>query len=161
MWIAPAPRKKIGARTNRRQLECTPPQFGFIQCIRGRRNETMWASSVCDSSGRAGVPGAGTRRPGDHSHRGKSGTRSRDVRTGKYLEKQIIWIEGGRIKAIGSEAELHGQLPANARIIDLSHSTLLPGLIDCHTHLTDSPFLMGPPVQTRDRLQELVRLLQN
>jgi imidazolonepropionase-like amidohydrolase len=67
-----------------------------------------------------------------------------DVRTGKYLEKQIIWIEDGRIKAVGSEAELSGQLPANANIIDLSHSTLLPGLIDCHTHLTHSPFLMGP-----------------
>ncbi len=67
-----------------------------------------------------------------------------DVRTGKYLEKQIIWIEGSRIKAIGSEAELSGQLAANAKIIDLSHSTVLPGLIDCHTHLTGSPFLMGP-----------------
>ena len=67
-----------------------------------------------------------------------------DVRTGKYLEKQVIWIENGRIKAIGSEAELSGKLPANAKIIDLSHSTVLPGLIDCHTHLTESPYLMGP-----------------
>ena len=67
-----------------------------------------------------------------------------DVRTGKYLEKQIIWIEDGRIKATGSEAELSGKLPANIRITDLSHSTVLPGLIDCHTHLTDSPYLMGP-----------------
>ena len=67
-----------------------------------------------------------------------------DVKTGKYLEKQIIWIEGDRIKQIGSESDLVGQLPANAKVIDLSHSTVLPGLIDCHVHLTMSPFLLGP-----------------
>lgn len=67
-----------------------------------------------------------------------------DVSSGKYLEKQIIWIEGDRIKKIGSESELASHLPANAKVIDLSHSTVLPGLIDCHTHLTSSPFMMGP-----------------
>lgn len=67
-----------------------------------------------------------------------------EVRSGKYLEKQIIWIEGDRIKKLGSESELASQLPSNAKVIDLSHSTVLPGLIDCHTHLTFSPFLMGP-----------------
>ncbi len=67
-----------------------------------------------------------------------------DVRTGKYLEKQMIWIEGDRIKRIGDESELAGQLPPNAKVIDLSHFTVLPGLIDSHTHLTMSPYLLGP-----------------
>lgn len=66
-----------------------------------------------------------------------------DVRSGRYLEKQIIWIEGERIKKIGAEGEIGPQLPAAVRTIDLSHSTVLPGLIDAHTHLTGSPFLMG------------------
>src|SRR6202046_4966595 len=58
-----------------------------------------------------------------------------DVRTGNYLTDQIIWIEGDRIKAIGKAAEISSQLPAGATVIDLSHATVLPGLIDCHTHL--------------------------
>jgi imidazolonepropionase-like amidohydrolase len=66
-----------------------------------------------------------------------------DVRTGKYLENQLIWIEGERIKQIGSGAELEGKLPAGAQIIDLSRQTVLPGLIDCHTHLTYSPYMFG------------------
>src|ERR1700731_3282710 len=67
-----------------------------------------------------------------------------DVRTGNYLKDQVIWIEGDRIKAIGNSADVEKQLPAGARRIDLSRATVLPGLIDCHTHLTGSPYLLGP-----------------
>ena len=67
-----------------------------------------------------------------------------DVRTGNYLADQIIWIEGDRIKAVGKAAELQKQLPAGTKVIDLSRATVLPGLIDCHTHLNGSPNLLGP-----------------
>jgi imidazolonepropionase-like amidohydrolase len=67
-----------------------------------------------------------------------------DVRTGTYLADQIIWIEGGRIKAIGKAAEISAQLPAGVRTIDLSNATILPGLIDCHVHLTMTPYSSGP-----------------
>ncbi len=67
-----------------------------------------------------------------------------DVHSGRYLENQMIWIEGGRIHQIGSAAEIERQLPKGTPVIDLSHSTVLPGLIDCHTHLTMSPYLLGP-----------------
>jgi imidazolonepropionase-like amidohydrolase len=66
-----------------------------------------------------------------------------DVRTGKYAENQIIWIEGDRIKAVGTEAELKSKIPSSATTVDLSGETVLPGLIDCHTHLTFSPQLLG------------------
>jgi imidazolonepropionase-like amidohydrolase len=66
-----------------------------------------------------------------------------DVRTGKYAENQIIWIEGGRIKAMGSASEMQAKLPKDTRVIDLSQETVLPGLIDCHTHLTMSPWTLG------------------
>lgn len=66
-----------------------------------------------------------------------------DVRTGNYLTDQIIWIEGDRIKAIGKAADIQKQLPADAKIIDLSGATVLPGLIDCHTHLTMGPNTLG------------------
>src|SRR3989475_4159906 len=45
-----------------------------------------------------------------------------------------ILIEGERIKAVGALAQIQAQAP-NARIIDLSQMTVLPGLIDAHTHL--------------------------
>jgi imidazolonepropionase-like amidohydrolase len=67
-----------------------------------------------------------------------------DVRTGNYLTDQMIWIEGDRIKAVGKTSEIRRQMPAGAKIIDLSQATVLPGLIDCHVHLTMSPYLAGP-----------------
>jgi len=67
-----------------------------------------------------------------------------DVRTGNYQQDQVIWIEGDRIKAIGNAAEIEKQLPAGVKTIDLSKATVLPGLIDCHVHLTGSPYLLGP-----------------
>jgi imidazolonepropionase-like amidohydrolase len=67
-----------------------------------------------------------------------------DVRTGNYLADQTIWIEGDRIKAIGKAADISSQVPPGAKTIDLSNSTVLPGLIDCHTHLTYAPYMAGP-----------------
>jgi imidazolonepropionase-like amidohydrolase len=58
-----------------------------------------------------------------------------DVRKGAYIEGAAIWIEGDRIKEVGTLAEVQSHAPKNAQLIDLSHATVLPGLIDCHTHL--------------------------
>ncbi|HXJ92742.1 MAG TPA: amidohydrolase family protein [Terriglobia bacterium] len=62
-----------------------------------------------------------------------------DVKSGRYLENQVILIEGDRIQKVGAAAEV--QIPSDAKVVDLSNRTVLPGLIDCHTHLTMSPFL--------------------
>ena len=67
-----------------------------------------------------------------------------DVRTGQYRAQQTILIENGRIVAVGGSAEMAAKLPAGVRTIDLGSRTVLPGLIDCHTHLTFAPNLIGP-----------------
>jgi len=58
-----------------------------------------------------------------------------DVRKGTYARNAAIWIEGERIKQVGSAVEVQGHAPKTAKIIDLGSSTILPGLIDCHTHI--------------------------
>lgn len=50
-----------------------------------------------------------------------------DVRTGKMVSPGQVWVKGGRIQV--------GTPPADAEVLDLGDRTLLPGLIDCHTHL--------------------------
>ena len=52
-----------------------------------------------------------------------------DVEQGRYLSDQAIRIEDGRVAAIGPYAA------GDARLIDWSAYTVLPGLIDLHTHL--------------------------
>ena len=44
-------------------------------------------------------------------------------------------IEGERIKQVGRAGEVMELAPKNVRVIDLGNATVLPGLIDCHTHL--------------------------
>jgi imidazolonepropionase-like amidohydrolase len=58
-----------------------------------------------------------------------------DVRTGKTLANQAIVIEDGKIVSVGTDSGA----AAGATIIDLSSKTVLPGLIDAHTHITFDP----------------------
>ncbi|MBS1852169.1 MAG: amidohydrolase family protein [Acidobacteria bacterium] len=56
-----------------------------------------------------------------------------DATSENVREGVVIVVEGERIKQVGSAAEI--KVPAGANVIDLSRATVLPGLIDCHTHL--------------------------
>ncbi|HZR17538.1 MAG TPA: amidohydrolase family protein [Verrucomicrobiae bacterium] len=55
-----------------------------------------------------------------------------DVLDGKIIDNAVVVIEGERVKAVGTGIAI----PAGAKTIDLGDSWLLPGLIDCHTHIT-------------------------
>jgi imidazolonepropionase-like amidohydrolase len=58
-----------------------------------------------------------------------------DVKTGKMLDNVTVTIKGDRIASVvAGEAA-----PKAAHVIELSNATLLPGLIDAHTHLTFDP----------------------
>ena len=56
-----------------------------------------------------------------------------DPDSGTVLTNQTILIRDNKIEAVGNNLTI----PSNAKIIDLSKMTVLPGLIDCHTHLAD------------------------
>jgi len=60
-----------------------------------------------------------------------------DVRKGVYLDNAALWIEGDRIKEVGRASEIQARAPKSAKLIDLGHATVLPGLIDCHTHIME------------------------
>lgn len=55
-----------------------------------------------------------------------------DSRTGKMLIDQIIIIKNGKIEEVGSNLKY----PSSDTVIDLSKSWVLPGLMDCHVHIT-------------------------
>ena len=56
-----------------------------------------------------------------------------DPRADSPLHNQVIVIHGDKVQSVGPSAAAH--IPAGAKVIDLSHATVLPGLTDCHTHI--------------------------
>jgi imidazolonepropionase-like amidohydrolase len=56
-----------------------------------------------------------------------------DSRNARMLTRQVILLQGDRIEEVGPEGQV--RIPASAVIIDLSRATVLPGLIDAHTHM--------------------------
>jgi imidazolonepropionase-like amidohydrolase len=63
--------------------------------------------------------------------------------TDKLAANQVILIQGDRIVKVGPAPRV--QEPADAEVIDLTHATVLPGLIDAHTHV----FGNGPDFDTQ------------
>lgn len=58
-----------------------------------------------------------------------------DTKTGTAINQAIILIAGEKITAVGAGLSV----PTGAEVIDLSNQTVLPGLVDCHTHITSQP----------------------
>jgi imidazolonepropionase-like amidohydrolase len=70
-----------------------------------------------------------------------------DPRTGNVLSPTAVLIEDGKIKEVGAPTRV--QAPPGAKIVDLGNATLLPGLIDSHTHLLVDPVLPAEAERAR------------
>jgi imidazolonepropionase-like amidohydrolase len=75
-----------------------------------------------------------------------------DPDSGTVLSGQIILIRDHKVEAVGNNVNI----PSNAKIIDLTKMTVLPGLIDCHTHLADGAHDSEPMGVFRKTAAELV-----
>jgi imidazolonepropionase-like amidohydrolase len=58
-------------------------------------------------------------------------SRMLDVKSGSIVHDAVVLIQEEKITAVGASLEI----PAGVEVLDLGNATLLPGLIDCHTHL--------------------------
>lgn len=76
----------------------------------------------------------GWSRPGERVVALRAG-RMLDVKSGKMVRDAVILVRGNRIEAVGTQVKV----PAGAKVIDLRNYTVLPGLIDSHTHVCLQP----------------------
>jgi len=72
------------------------------------------------------------------------------------LEKQLVVLSGDRITEVGPQA--HVKIPAGAQVIDLNQATVLPGLIDAHTHMFNN---RGPNGTTENYMLIAVQNVQS
>jgi imidazolonepropionase-like amidohydrolase len=72
-----------------------------------------------------------------------------DPRTGNVLSPAAVLIQDGKIEQVGASAQLKANAPKGVQTIDLGNATLLPGLIDSHTHLLVDPTVQSEAERSR------------
>jgi imidazolonepropionase-like amidohydrolase len=110
----------------------------FMLC--GTLGAMLFAAYLCAQPPQAQAPwrgvGAGPVPPSPPQVLAVRAGRLFDSKTGQMLTKQVVLLLGERITYVGPEAQI--KIPPGARVIDLSQATVLPGLIDGHTHMYDN-----------------------
>ena len=107
------------------------------QCIRLRLRRPQARTQARQSTGASRARAAAARLAAQYPQPGTK--RVYAIKAGKLVDpekgatqsNQIILVRGKKIEAVGSNVPI----PPDAKVIDLSNSTVLPGLFDAHTHL--------------------------
>ena len=82
--------------------------------------------------------------------------RALDVRSGRWVAQPLLRVEDGRIAEVQANGD-RSALPADASVIELDGLSLLPGLIDMHTHLDSDPSYGGySGLQFSDRFWSVI-----
>jgi imidazolonepropionase-like amidohydrolase len=81
-----------------------------------------------------------------------------DVETGTTLPDRVLHVEDGRITTVAAAAD---GLPDGVPIVDLSGLTVLPGLIDTHSHLVGEVQTAGVPATTTTGAQDALLSVRN
>src|SRR3984957_7927879 len=79
-----------------------------------------------------------------------------DSKSGQMLTRQVVVLSGERITEVGPEGQV--KIPAGAQVMDFSQATVLPGLIDAHTHMFNN---RGPKGTTEASMLIAVQNVQN
>src|SRR5712671_8131673 len=116
----------------------------------GMLGATALATALCAQEGGAGKPWRGAGTPPCFAPEGGTikcapalGTvairagQLFDSKTGQMAARQIVLLQGERITDVGPEAQI--RIPPGAQVIDLSQATVVPGMIDAHTHMFNPP----------------------
>ncbi len=80
-----------------------------------------------------------------------------DVEAGRTLSDQIILVRGAKIEAVGPNLKV----PGGVQVIDLSDMWVLPGLVDCHTHLADLAYAEPMDVLKRTSVETAYAAIPN
>jgi imidazolonepropionase-like amidohydrolase len=78
-----------------------------------------------------------------------------DSEAGVMRTRQVVLVQGDRITSVGPDGQV--TIPANALVLDLSRATVLPGLIDAHTHMFNT---RGPKTTTEAAMLMAVQNMQ-
>jgi imidazolonepropionase-like amidohydrolase len=81
-----------------------------------------------------------------------------DVETGATIADRVLHVEDGRITAIAATAD---GVPDGVPVVDLSGLTVLPGLIDTHSHLVGEVQTAGVPATTTTGAQDALLSVRN
>jgi imidazolonepropionase-like amidohydrolase len=116
----------------------------------GMLGATALATALCAQEGGPGKPWRGAGAPPCYGSEGGSNKCAPatgvvairvgqlfDSKSGQMASRQIILLQGERITEVGPETQI--KIPAGAQVIDLSQATVLPGMIDAHTHMFNNP----------------------
>lgn len=116
-----------------------------LAVLGGRKDVAAGGLATALAFSAPAIADTGTRRARLDTAKGVTVYRGGTIRTMNSAAPlaEAVAVSGGRIVAVGSEADVAARAGRDAAIVDLGGRTMLPGFIDCHGHISMTALLMG------------------